>query len=263
MDKRYETIKWELKEGIGIITISRPEKLNALNRQVLVELEDLIMNHIKDNVEVKVVILTGEGDKSFVAGADIETMSEMNSREGLKFSDHGHKVLNLIENLEQPVIAAVNGYALGGGCELALACDIIYASENAKFGQPEVKLGIIPGFGGTQRLVRAVGPIKAKELIFTGKMISAQEAKEIGLVADLFSQGELMEKVKEVAKAIIQNGLIAVSQAKRVINYGKEAPLSTALEVEKQAFSALFDTEDQKEGMKAFLEKRKPNFKNR
>lgn len=263
MDKRYETIKWEVKEGIGIITISRPEKLNALNRQVLVELEDLIMNHIKDNVEVKVVILTGEGDKSFVAGADIETMSEMNSREGLKFSDHGHKVLNLIENLEQPVIAAVNGYALGGGCELALACDIIYASENAKFGQPEVKLGIIPGFGGTQRLVRAVGPIKAKELIFTGKMISAQEAKEIGLVADLFSQGELMEKVKEVAKAIIQNGLIAVSQAKRVINYGKEAPLSTALEVEKQAFSALFDTEDQKEGMKAFLEKRKPNFKNR
>lgn len=258
----YETIKWEFKDGIGYITINRPTKLNALNNQVLTELKDLIITKIKNFPEVKVVILTGEGEKSFVAGADIEFMSKLNSIQGLHFGDLGHEVLGLLESLDQPIIAAVNGFALGGGCEISMACDMIYASDNAKFGQPEVKLGIIPGFGGTQRLARLVGLGRAKDLIYSGKIISAQEAKSIGLVCEVFPQAEFRAKVEEIAKQIMKNGLIAIRQAKRVMNKGVDLSLDSALELEKQAFAALFDSEDQKEGMKAFIEKRNPAFKN-
>jgi enoyl-CoA hydratase len=183
-------------------------------------------------------------------------------RDGMRFGDLGHAVLNGLEALDKPVIAAVNGFALGGGTELSLACDFIYASTKAKFGQPEVNLGIIPGFGGTQRLARTVGMNKARELIYTGDVISAEEAKRIGLVAELFEPEELMAKVREKAQLVAAKGPVAIAAAKRVMNKGVDLSLDAALELEKQAFAALFGTEDQKEGMQAFVEKRKPAFKN-
>ena len=263
MSSDYETIKWEVKDGLGYLTINRPDKLNAINPQVLTDIKNLVLDQIKGSDEAKVVIITGEGNKAFIAGADIEVMLNMSSKEGLAFSDLGHEVMSLLETIGQTVIAAINGFALGGGCELAMSCDLIYASDKSKFGQPEVGLGVIPGFGGTQRLSRLVGPAKAKELIYTGKMISAQEAKDIGLVCEIFPAEELMTNVERIAREIMSKGYLSVTQAKRVINKGIDLSLDAALELEKQGFAVLFDTLDQKEGMKAFIEKRKADFKNK
>jgi enoyl-CoA hydratase len=257
---KYETILYEVSEGIAQITINRPDVLNALNLQVLAELLDAI-GRVRADAAAKIVILTGAG-RSFVAGADIAQMSGFGVRDGMRFGDLGHAVLNALEALDKPVIAAVNGFALGGGTEISLGCDFVYASTKAKFGQPEVNLGIIPGFGGTQRLARTVGMNKARELIYTGDVISAEEAKRIGLVAELFEPEELMAKVREKAQLIISKGPLAIATAKRVMNKGVDLSLDAALELEKQAFAALFGTEDQKEGMKAFVEKRKPAFRN-
>jgi len=255
----YETIKYEVADGIGTITINRPDVLNALNMQVLAEMLSAIGAASAD-ADVKVVVLTGAG-RSFIAGADIAQMKGFGTQDGLRFGDLGHSVLLALETMDKPVIAAVNGFALGGGTEVSLGCDFIYASAKAKFGQPEVNLGIIPGFGGTQRLARSVGMNKARELIYTGEVIDAQEAKRIGLVADVFEPEELMAKVTEKAKLLMSKGPLAIATAKRVMNKGVDLALDSALEFEKQAFSALFGTEDQTEGMAAFVEKRQPTFK--
>jgi enoyl-CoA hydratase len=256
----YETINYEVSDGIATITINRPKVMNALNAQVLSEML-IAASNISTDPEVKVVIITGAG-KAFVAGADIAAMKEMTSREALAFGDLGHSLMIGLETLDKPVIAAVNGFALGGGTELTLGCDFIYASTKAKFGQPEVNLGVMPGFGGTQRLPRVVGINNARELIYTGKIIDAVEAKRIGLVCEIYEPDELMDKVRETAKLLMSKGPIAISTAKRVMNKGADIPLDTALEFEKQAFSALFGTDDRTEGMTAFLEKRKAEFKN-
>ena len=245
--------------NIGILSINRPNALNALNEAVLQELSEAI-NMISNDENIHILILTGEG-RAFVAGADIGEMKDMNSIEARKFAEKGLSVFRKIELMEKPVIAAVNGFALGGGCELAMCCDIRIASEKAKFGQPEVGLGIIPGFGGTQRLARLVGGGKAKELIFTSHIIDAREAKTIGLVNEVVVGDELMDSAMEMANKIISKGQVAVRYAKAAINRGMETDLDTGMVIEKDLFSLCFSTEDQKEGMEAFLEKRTPNYK--
>lgn len=247
---------------IGILTINRPKALNALNTETLLEIQ-AALREIENHPEWKVLILTGAGEKAFVAGADIAEMRGMNSMEALNFSKLGHLTLGMIQDLHRPVIAAVNGYALGGGTEIALACDFIYASENAKFGLPETTLGVFPGFGGTQRLPRLIGKAKAKELIFTGKMVSAHEAYEMGLVNRVFPLASLMDETKKVALQIAGNGPVAVRLAKMVIDGGYNMELGEACSLESYAFSITFTTEDQKEGMSAFLEKRKPRYQGR
>jgi enoyl-CoA hydratase len=209
---------------------------------------------------LRALILTGAGEKAFVAGADIAEMSQMTVAQAREFTGLGHLVFSMLENLQLPTIAAVNGFALGGGCELALSCDMIYASERAKFGQPEVNLGVIPGFGGTQRLTRLVGRQRAKEMCFTGDVIDAPRAKEIGLVLETLPPDRLMTHCKDVAKKIASKGPLAIAQAKRVIEWGADADLRAANEMERQAFALCFGTEDQKEGMKAFMEKRPAKF---
>jgi enoyl-CoA hydratase len=240
--------------------INRPKSLNALNIETLKEIQ-MGIQEVKDHSEGKVLILTGAGEKAFVAGADIVEMKGMNSLQASQFSKLGHLTLNMIQDLDRPVIAAVNGFALGGGMEVALACDFIYASENAKFGLPEVTLGVFPGFGGTQKLPRLIGKAKAKELILTGKMISAQEAYQMGIVNRVFSQASLMEETKKVAVQIAGNGAVGVRLAKMVTDAGYNMDLEKACSLESYAFGISFATEDQKEGMAAFVEKRKPNFK--
>ena len=256
----FKNILLSFEGEIGILTVHRPKAMNALNMETLQDIQRGIQE-VKDHPEMKALIITGSGEKAFVAGADISEMRGMNSIEALNFSKLGHLTLKMLEDLDRPVIAAVNGFALGGGTELALACDFIYASENAKFGQPEVALGIFPGFGGTQRLPRLIGKAKAKELIMTGKHISAREAFELGIVNRVFPQASLMEETQKVALQIAANGVIAVRLAKMVINAGFNMDLTEACSLESYAFSFGFTTEDQKEGMAAFLERRKPNFK--
>src|SRR4030066_1413490 len=256
----YKNIMVSFEGEIGILTINRPKALNALNIETLKEIR-LGIEEAKDQPGLKVLIVTGAGEKAFVAGADILQMKEMNSIEALNFSKTGHHTLKMIQDFHCPVIAAVNGFALGGGTELALACDFIYASENANFGLPEVTLGIFPGFGGTQRLPRLIGKGKAKELILTGKMITAQEAYEIGIVNRVFPQASLMGEAKKVALQIAANGAIGVRLAKMVVDAGFNMDLTEACSLESYAFSFGFSTEDQKEGMADFIEKRKPNFK--
>ena len=252
----------EKRDHVGIMTISRPEALNALNSQVLTDLDAAIGQVEADN-DIYVVILTGEG-RSFVAGADIGEMKGFSAIDGKRFGVHGGTVFLKLENLSKPVIAAINGFALGGGCELAMACDIRLASEKAKFGQPEVGLGITPGFGGTQRLPRIVGVSKAMELILTGKTIGAAEAKAIGLVSEVYPPEELMDKALELANAICANAQIAVCQSKRCIRMGMQTDIATAAAFEAEAFGVCCGTEDKNEGMSAFLEKRaEKNFKNR
>lgn len=258
---KYETLKFQVEDGVATITVSRPDVLNALNMKTLGELLEAA-GRAREDREVKALILTGEG-RAFVAGADISEMKDFGSRQGLAFGDLGHSVMLAFESLDKPVIAAVNGFALGGGLELSLACDFIYASSRAKFGQPEVNLGVTPGFGGTQRLARAVGINKARELIFTGEIIGAEEARAIGLVAKIFEPEELKKGVLEQAKLLTTKAPAAIATAKRVMNKGVDLSLDAALELEKQAFGSLFGSEDQKEGMLAFLEKRTPDFKNR
>ena len=257
----YENIKYEVKEGMGLVTISRPKAMNALNEDVLEELLQ-VFTAIEKDENVKAVILTGEG-KAFVAGADIAQMSGLNALQGRNMMILGHKVMNLIESIEKPVIAAVNGFALGGGCELSMACDIRIASEKAKFGQPEVGLGIIPGFGGTQRLARLVGKGMAKYLIMTAEIIPASEAYRIGLVEKIVAPEELMETAETVARTIMSKAPIAVGTAESAINNGYDMDMKSASKFEIETFTAAFGSDDKAEGMKAFLEKRPPEFKNK
>ncbi len=257
----YENIKYEVNEGIGYVTINRPKALNALNMDVLTDLY-AAFTEIEADEAVKAVIVTGEG-KAFVAGADIAQMSQLNALEGREMMIMGHKVMNLIESVEKPVIAAVNGFALGGGCELAMACDIRIASEKAKFAQPEVGLGIIPGFGGTQRLARLVGKGMAKYMIMTAEMISAAEAYRIGLVEKVAAPEELMDEAVKVAKTIASKAPIAIATAKSAINNGFDMDMKSASKFEIETFTAAFGSEDKTEGMAAFLEKRAPEFKNK
>ena len=259
--KKYENIKYEVSEGIGYVTINRPKALNALNMDVLTDLY-AAFTEIEADETVKAVIVTGEG-KAFVAGADIAQMSQLNALEGREMMIMGHKVMNLIEAVEKPVIAAVNGFALGGGCELAMACDIRIASEKAKFAQPEVGLGIIPGFGGTQRLARLVGKGMAKYMIMTAEMISAAEAYRIGLVEKVAAPEELMDEAVKVAKTIASKAPIAIATAKSAINNGFDMDMKSASKFEIETFTAAFGSEDKTEGMAAFLEKRAPEFKNK
>lgn len=258
----YKNVLVSFEGEVGILTVNRPKALNSLNTETLQDIQAGI-REVKDHPEVKVLIVTGGGQKAFVAGADIEEMKGMNSVEATHFSRLGHLTLKMIQDFERPVIAAVNGYALGGGTEIAIACDFIYASENARFGFPEVTLGIFPGFGGTQRLPRLIGKGKAKEMILTGKMVTAQEAYQMGIVNRVFPQASLMEESKKAALQIAANGVIGVKLAKSVIDQGFDMSLTEACLMESYAFGVGFATEDQKEGMTAFLEKRKPNFKGR
>ena len=255
----YGNLLVESENGIGIVTINRPKALNALNAATIRELDQVFDELGQDN-GVKAVILTGSGDKSFVAGADITEMQPMTAIEGRTWAKVAQAVFNKIENLPKPVIAAINGYALGGGCELSMACDIRIASEKAKFGQPEVSLGIPPGFGGTQRLSRLVGKGRAKELLFTGEMIDAAEAYRIGLANKVVAPEELMEAAKAMAQKIISRAPIAVQACKAAVNEGLDTDLESGIAYEAEVFGLCFATEDQKEGMAAFVEKRKANF---
>ncbi|MCS7259129.1 MAG: enoyl-CoA hydratase-related protein [candidate division WOR-3 bacterium] len=254
----YKNLVVTIEDQIAIIKFNRPNVLNALNIETLLELEK-ILDELSNNDAVRVVILTGEG-KAFVAGADISQMSKFNPQEARAFAQLGHRVLSKLENLDRPVIAAINGYALGGGCEIALACDLRIIAETAKIGQPEVNLGIIPGFGGTQRLARLCGAGVAKELIYTGDMISADEAYRIGLVNKVVPQDKLLDSAKEIAQKILQKGPGAIRLTKTVINRGLDSPLETAKELEIETFALCFASGEPQEGMKAFLEKRKPNW---
>ena len=255
-------VKYEQKDQVAVLTIDRPEALNALNTQVLCDLDEAIAK-VEQADDVRVVILTGAG-RSFVAGADIGEMKGFSAIDGKKFGVHGGSIFLRLENLSKPVIAAVNGFALGGGCELAMACDIRLASEKAKFGQPETGLGITPGFGGTQRLPRIVGVSKAMELILTAKTIGAEEAKAIGLVSEVYPAEELMDKAMALAQAICANAPIAVAESKRCIRMGMQTDISTGAAFEAEAFGVTCGTEDKNEGMGAFLEKRKEkHFQNR
>ncbi len=249
------------QNNIAILKINNPDQLNSLNSEIIKEMEASI-DKLKVDKDVRVLIITGEG-KAFVAGADISEMKNFGSKEGQKFGELGSRVFRKIETLPFPVIAAVNGFALGGGCELALACDMRVASEKAKFGQPEVGLGITPGFSGTQRLPRLIGLGKAKELIFTGSIISADEALKIGLVNYVTAPEDLLNKCMELASVIASKAPIAVKYSKEAINIGIESDIDSGIETEIEFFAGCFNTEDQKTGMSSFLEKSKPEFKNK
>jgi len=250
----------EINDQIAWITINRPDALNAMNPIVISELEEAINSCIEET-SVGAIILTGSGDKSFVAGADIKTMQTMGPDEALRFGKAGQELTVTIENSPKPVIAAVNGFALGGGCEISLACHIRVASETAKFGQPEVLLGILPGWGGTQRLPKLVGMGIANEIIITGRMINATEAKEIGLVNHVVPIEELKEKCEEIAMQILKNGPNAIAKSLECIRNGVGLTTKDGLKMEVKYFSKLFNTEETKEGLSAFVEKRAPNFR--
>lgn len=258
--EKFKTILLTQENDVAVITINQPDTLNALDSDILTEI-----NHALDEVEadesIKVLVITGSGEKSFVAGANIKDFIEMDTNDGYAFSKLGNEVFYKISTLRQPTIAAVNGYALGGGSELAIACDIRIASENAIFGQPEVGLGIPPGFGATQRLPRLINPAIAKELIFSGRNVKSDEAKEIGLVNKVVPQSLLKDEVMQLANQIAKNAPLAVEKSKQLINQGLDIPLEHGISLETQAFSMFFATEDQKTGAKAFVDKEKPTFK--
>ncbi|QGU94193.1 short-chain-enoyl-CoA hydratase [Clostridium bovifaecis] len=259
----YENVLLQKEGKIAIVTINRPKALNALNSDTLKEL-DKVIDEISNDNEVLAVILTGAGEKAFVAGADISQMKDMNVLEGRAFAMLGNKIFRKVETLEKPVIAAVNGFALGGGCELSMACDIRIASEKAKFGQPEVTLGITPGFGGTQRLPRLVGMGMAKELVYSARTINAQEALRVGLVNRVVAPEVLMDEVKKLANEIASKAPVAVKLSKQAINRGMQVDMDTAVIIEAEVFGECFSTEDQTDAMTAFVEKRKlEGFKNR
>ena len=255
----YENLLFEAEGGIGIVSINRPKALNALNAATVYELDRMFDELAKDDT-IKAVIVTGGGEKSFVAGADISEMQSMTAIEGRNWAKLAQAVFNKIENLPKPVIAAVNGFALGGGCEIAMACDVRVASEKAKFGQPEVTLGILPGFGGTQRLPRLVGKGRAKDLLFSGDMIDANEAYRIGLVNKVVAAEELINTAKDMAKKYMSRAPLAVQVCKAAVNEGLDTDLESGVAYEAEVFGLCFATNDQKEGMAAFLEKRKANF---
>ena len=252
----FETIKVSVDGAIATVTINREQALNALSSQVIAELTHAA-GELEISTDVRCVIVTGAGEKAFVAGADIAEMQELTPLQAQAFAEMGGALGTSIETSEKAWIAAVNGFALGGGCELALACDFIHASEQAKFGQPEVKLGVIPGFGGTQRLPRRVGVAKAKELCMTGDVINAAEALRIGLADAVWKPEELMTKVRDLAGRIAANGPLAVAECKRLIHQGQSTTLEHALALEQRSFGLLFSTQDQREGMSAFLAKPK------
>lgn len=257
-----EFITYEQQEFVGIITINRPKALNALNSSVLKELDEVL-----DTIDLnatRVLVLTGTGEKSFVAGADIGEMSTLTKAEGEAFGKKGNDVFRKLETFPLPVIAAINGFALGGGCEIAMSCDIRICSDNAVFGQPEVGLGITPGFGGTQRLARIIGVGKAKEVIYSALNFKADEAFRVGLVNAVYTQEELMPAVLKLAGKIAKNAPIAVQACKKAINEGLQVDMDQAIVIEEKLFGSCFETEDQKEGMTAFMEKRKvEGFKNK
>lgn len=253
----YEFLKIERQDGIIVMKISAPKSLNALNSTILKEIDSFVSG--LDNT-TRVLIITGDGEKSFVAGADISEMAHLNEPQGFEFGRLGAQVFRKIETLPIPVIAAVNGFALGGGCELAMACDIRIASVKAKFGQPEVGLGIIPGFSGTHRLPKLIGQGYAKEMIYTGKVIRADEALRIGLVNAIYEPEELMPKALEMAAMMLKNAPVAIRLAKQSINEGYDLDADGAIALENKLFGQCFATKDQKEGMDAFLNKRKADF---
>ncbi len=251
-------VRLDIADGIGVVTIDRPEALNALNDQVLAGIEEAFIALGRD-ASVRVVILTGTG-KAFVAGADIKAMADLSPVEACSFAQRGQRIFNLIEDYPHPVIAAVNGFALGGGCELAMTCDIRIASDKAKAGQPEVNLGVIPGFGGTQRLARIMGRSQAKYLLFTGEVISAARALELGLFNEVVAPEELMPRCMEIARTIAAKAPVAVSLCKHAVNAGTDGTLGDGLELEAELFGRTFTTADQKEGMHAFIDKRPAQF---
>lgn len=255
----YENLLVEIENGIAVVTLNRPKAMNALNEQTLLELQDVFIGFAL-NDEAQVIIITGSGEKAFVAGADIAAMQPLSVIEARQFAKLGHQVMRHIEACPKPVIAAVNGFALGGGCELALGCDIRIAADNARFGQPEVNLGVIPGFGGTQRLARLVGKGLALELIFTGAIIDAKEAYRIGLANKIVPLEQLLNTAKKMAATIISKGPYAVQLAKEAVRNGLELDLDRANQYEAELFGLCFATADQKEGMQAFLEKRQAKF---
>lgn len=256
----YENVLFKIDGEVAVIKFNRPKALNAINSAVLEEFKEAL-DEIESDHRVKVLILTGEGDKAFVAGADIGYMVNLSPLEARKFARTGQDLLLRLEKLPIPVIACVNGFALGGGTEISLACDFIYASEKAKFGQPEITLGIIPGFGGTQRLSRTVGKALAKELCMTGVIIGAQEAKEMGLVNKVFPHDQLWEETMKTAKILVSKGKVSMRAVKHSINRGYHLDLATGCYLEADAFAVCMSSPDAKEGMSAFLEKRKPEFK--
>ncbi len=258
----FGNILLKKEEGIGFITLNRPQNLNALDRAMVEEISAAIDLVAADD-EIKVVVLTGAGDKAFVAGGDIGFMQELTALEARAFARFGQGVLRKMENLPKPIIAAINGFCLGGGCELAMACDFSIASDRAKFGQPEVGLGVTAGFGGTQRLPRLIGMNKARQLLYTGDTIDAQEAARIGLVNETVPHEDLMNHVISMARRIISKGQMAVRFTKAALNEGMQTDIDRGMIIESDIFGLCFSTEDQKEGMKAFLEKRKPQFKER
>ena len=258
----FETISYSENEKVGLIKINRPTKLNALNSQVLAELKSLLADlNSRPKAELCGIIVTGEGDKAFIAGADIGEMQDMSVDQAKEFGKLGQDVSRLLEEVPFPVIACVNGFALGGGCEMAMACDFIYATRNAVFGQPEVKLGLIPGFGGTQRLPKYVGRGRARELIYTGRNIKADEAVRLGLVLELYDDASSMiDSATNLLKSIGVNSPLAVAVSKKTINEGCDLPTTQGLDVELGMFATIFGSEDKKEGTAAFVEKRKANF---
>lgn len=256
----FKNVQIEKKEGIAIIKINRPQALNALNKETIIELTNAV-GDLNNDKKIKCAILTGEGDKAFIAGADIKQMSNMTPLEAKEFSELGHSMLKKIEDSRLPFIAAINGYALGGGCETLMACDICIAAKSAKLGQPEINLGVHPGFGGTQRLPRLVGRMKAKELLLTGRNIDAEEAFQIGLVNMVVEDEKLMETAEKIAGKIASKSSVQMQFIKELVNKCTDIDLSSANSMEVSYFASGFSTKDQKEGMKAFLEKRKPEFK--
>ncbi len=256
----FDNLLYERDGSILTLTINRPKTLNALNRKTLNELHRAFFEFRHDD-SARVMILTGAGQRAFVAGADIAYMAEINQQEAEDFARLGQNLTSAIESIPKAVIAAVNGFALGGGCELAMACDFILASENARFGQPEVNLGLIPGFGGTQRLARIVGRAIAKQMIFTGEIINAQRALDIGLANQVYPLAELHTRAREIADTIASKGPLAVGAAKRSLNRGYDLALEVGMEFESMLFGSMFKTEDMREGTAAFLEKRTAEFK--
>ncbi|MBF0289184.1 MAG: enoyl-CoA hydratase/isomerase family protein [SAR324 cluster bacterium] len=255
----YENIIFEKEEGVAIIKFNRPKALNAVNSLTMADVSDAL-NQVEQDRSIKVLVCTGAGEKSFIAGADIAEMSQLGPLELRAFSVKAHELLFRLEKLPIPVIACVNGFALGGGSEIAMACDFIYASENAKFGQPEITLGLIPGWGGTQRLSRLVGKARAKEICLTGDIMKAQEAKEIGLVNRVFPKEELWGETMKTAKKIASMGRVATRAIKTCVDRGFDVDLHSACNMEADAFGYCVATPDGKEGTTAFLEKRTPNF---
>jgi len=258
----FRTIEVQIEEGVATIVLNRPQALNALNTALIGELGQAVAQ-VRDDPAVRVIIVTGAGEKAFAAGADITEFKEMTPTEAWQFTQRIQRLYLEIERLPKPVIAAVNGYALGGGCELMMACDIAYASDRAKIGQPEIALGIIPGAGGTQRLARLIGKQRAKELVLTGEMVTAEEAWRLGLLNKVLPHDQLMPEVKRLAAKLAAKGAVALKAAKAAIEEGADADLARGLANEGALFALCFSTEDKHEGVTAFLEKRLPQFKGR